>query len=282
MPDDLAMTEAEAKEFELMRDEAPVAEPAPQAPPAEAPKAEAAKEQPPKEPEAPKEKPTRLVPIDALHEEREKRKAFERRVAELEKAVSQPKPAAAPLDDIDENQDPLGAIARLKAEIRESKQREEEQRRAQEQMQEVSRRIGSRVQAYAQEHPEYPEQMQFLRQSRASELRTLGMSDDDIVRQIQQEELILGVQALQNDWDPGAKIAELAKLRGWKPKEPEKPAAQDAARLDRLEKGQRAAVSSSAGGGSGPEPDMTLERMLSLDGAAFEAAWNKHAKRLMA
>ena len=287
------MTEADTKEFELMRDDAPAPapDPAPQPDPKPDPDPKpAAADAPKPAPEAKTEKPTRLVPIDALHEEREKRKAHERRIAELERAVSQP-PKPATDEDIDEYQDPIAAIAKLKAEIRAGKEREEEAKRTEQQLSEVAQRVGTRIQAYKAEHPEYDEQIQFLRRSRFDELTELGFDQAAAIRQMQGEEIQIGIAALQNDWDPGAKIAKMAILRGWQPKAAPSPQVNGAAspaanpdaeaRLARLEKGQKAAVSSSSGGGSGPEADTTLEEGLRLKGAAFDAWWTKNAERLM-
>lgn len=287
MPDSMTMSDRETNEFELMRDDAPAPAPAPEPKPDPAP---AADPKPVADAPKPEAKPQRLVPLDALHEARGENKSLKARLAELEAKVAQPKPSAD--DDIDETQDPIGAIARLKAKIREGEERTAEQARVEGQMNEVATRVGERIKSYAAEHPEYPEQMSFLRQSRFDELTELGWERAAAIRQIQTEEMILGVQALQNDWDPGAKIAQLAKLRGWKVKDPEPgadpkpngevkadPAA--TAKLDRLERGQKAAMSSSSGGGSGPEADTTLEAGLKLEGAAFDSWWKKNAQRLM-
>lgn len=263
--------------------------------PAEKP-AELAK--PPEEQKPQAEKPAekkpeerqRLVPHAALHEERVKRQNLEKRLQELEAA----KPKTEAPQPIDETQDPLGAIAELRAKLKnyeDSQQQDQQQRAA---MEDLGRRVGARVQAYAAEHPEYPDQVKFLRQSRFEELQDLGYDDDAIVRQLMQEEVALGQRALETDRDPGEMVASMAKRRGWKPAEPEakteekpeeKPAAEAAAikeeiakteaKIDRLEKGQRAAKSPSKGGGDSPATELSLEAIANLDGAAFDAAFPK-------
>src|SRR5690242_1533901 len=55
-------------------------------------------------------KPVRMVPHEALHEERVKRQALEQRLKDLEAA--KPKPEAPKA--IDETQDPIGALAELR------------------------------------------------------------------------------------------------------------------------------------------------------------------------
>lgn len=286
--ENLDFSDSETKQFEAMMSgaEAP-ADPPPSEPPQqpeqppEQPKAEV---QPPAEPPkaAPEpEKPVRLVPHQALHEERELRKALQARLAALER------PAPQKAEEPDENQDPLGAIGHLKQRLDEYERREREQAEQAAFLNDLAGKIGSRVQAYAKEHPEYPEQVQFLRESRFRELKFLhpNAPDHAIAAQISQEEIALGQAAINDDQDPGEVISNLAKHRGWQPKAPEKPKAptgpsEDEKKLDRLARGHKAAVSPSNAGGGGPDPEMTLEKLASLDGAAFDAAFAKHGKRL--
>lgn len=291
MPDDI-MTETpeEAAGFAALQNETPIelvdagTEPQAKAEPEPKPDPE------PKSDPEPK-KPVRLVPHEALHEERVKRQALERRLAEFERAQQQPPPRqqAQPQagDDIDENENPLGAIAQLKARIRQRDEMDAEQTRISSENREIIQRMAPRVEAYAKEHPEYGDQFQYVRQSRASELELLGYPPHAIGQQIQAEEMALARQALANDLDPGEVIAKLATARGWRAKDPEpkkddpKPAEDATKKIERLQAGARIAKSSSTGGGSGPDPEMTLERLASLDGAAFDAAFAKHGARLM-
>jgi hypothetical protein len=268
--------------FEAMRDEAA---PAPEAP--ATPAAPAANDPPPAE-----RRPQRLVPHAALHEERTRRQQLEREIADLRSRVQQPQQPATPTRDpeeIDETQDPLGAIAQLKNYIKtghERARREHEERQA---VDALNTRVQARVNAYVAEHPEYPEQVKFLRASRGQELQDLGYSPQEIVRQIYQEEMALGARAIQLDMDPGEMVAKLAAGRGWKapaitdsPAAPAVPDAGATERIERLERGRRIAKSPSAAGGGAPAAELTLEQIANLDGAAFDKAFAAHAKRLMA
>jgi hypothetical protein len=70
--------------------------------------------------------------------------------------------------------------------------------------------------------------------------------------------------------------------RGWKAAAAAAtPAPTPEKKIEQLAKGQRAAVSSSGSGGGGADPEMTLAGLLALEGAAFDAAFEKHGKRLM-
>lgn len=290
--DMLTETPEEKAEIEAIRTEvaAPeVTKPAPEQAKPDPAKPEIVKPEPAK-PES------RLVPIHALHEARAEAKALKARLAELEKPA--PKPEAQVNEIPDETVDPIGALAALRRKIAAQEEDVRSQQETARQIGELSRQVSTRVTAYAAEHPEYLEQVAFLRNSRAGELRLLGHDDESIGRQINMEEMSLGKLAVDRDLDPGEMMANLAKHRGWQPKAPDpKPGAEtptpvateavkaaiveSEAKINRLERGQRAARSSSGGAGGGPTPEMTLEQIAELDGAAFDAAFPK-VKSLMA
>ncbi len=220
-------------------------------------------------------KPQRLVPHQALHEERTKRQALERQLKEIEARTTQAPPPEIP----DETKDPIGTITALRQEIERAKQ----ERAASYQMQQLASQVQSRIASYAQEHPEYIEQMQFLRKSRADDLRDLGHTDGEIGQIIAAEEMSLAKMAVDKDLDPGEMIAKFAVRRGWQAKAPPvldllippvvvPPAAAAAAQIDRLERGQRAATTSSRSGGESPRGEMTIEDIVKLNGKAFDDA----------
>lgn len=290
----LAETPEEKAGFESVRTETPIVE-APPEKPAELAKPE---EQKPAAEKPKAEERVRLVPHAALHEERERRKNLEKRLQELEQA----KPKAETPAELDEHTDPIGVIGQLKAKIAEQERQQREWEESQRTEQDIARRAGERINAYAAEHPEYKEQLQFLRQSRFEELRFLGQSPENAARQIEQEEKALARMALDDDMDPGEIVANLSRHRGWKPAAPDpnpdpkpgpaaRPAPQAAAikeeiakseaKIERLEKGQRAARSPSTGGGGAAENELSLEAIANLDGAAFDKAF-KNVKDLMA
>ncbi len=275
------LTPEESSQMDAMRteQEAPAAPPPPQPESAKGPPeppvttASPASEPPKPDPERP-----RTVPHTAFHEERMRRQALERELAELRRPKS---------EEPDETQDPIGAISRLKGKLQQYEQAQAEQQT----IAEIGRQVGARVQAYANDHPEYREQVQYLRQGRANELREMGYSDNDIGRQIEFEEIALGKRALDMDLDPGKMVSSLAKARGWQEKLAPPPAGAGAApaplpvtseimkavqeseqQVDRLQRGRRAARSSSGSGGAQVSAEMTLEQILELDGAAFDAA----------
>lgn len=278
MPDDpMTETPEDKAAIEAMQAEQPIelVQPETQEQPEQERAAETPQPQMKAEPEP--QKPVRLVPHQALHEERLRRQALEREIADLRK----PKPAQDA--EIDENENPIGALAALKAKLKAWEDRATEERTVVAESQEIVARMAPRVEAYAKEHPEYPDQVTFLRNSRATELQLLGHDPQSIARVVAQEEMALARHVLTHDLDPGDVMAQLATARGWQAKaETQKPAPaqKPEERIARLAKGQKAATSSSGGGGGGgaANDEMSIEDLLNLDGAAFDKAASTFVK----
>lgn len=277
----LKETPEEAAQFEAILNEQAAPEPAVEETPVEQkaeeqPKQEeAAKaEEPPKD-----DKPVKLVPHQALHEERERRKQLEQRIAQLEAAAQK---ASAP-EPIDPDVDPIAALK----EVREWKEQQVQQGQQAQQLREFSGRVQSEEAVWAAENPDYGEQITFLRESRANELAALGMGREQIGQQLMIEALQTADVAFRSGKNPGEVFTTLAVTRGWKAKEPEpekavkEPSKEAVEKVDRLARGQKAATSSSGSGGGAPDDEMTVEKLLALKGKAFDDAFEKHGKRLM-
>jgi hypothetical protein len=297
-PSFLAETPAETAEFEAVRDEKPIPEvaaPAPEpktAEPAKAPelaKVEPAKAaEPPKEPEKPK--PT-FVPHAALHEERLKRQALEKELADL-RAGQQPEPEKPA--EIDPETDPIAALK----EIREYQQKQREEGERQKQLTAFDQRVQAHEKDFADATPDYGDAVKFLREARAKQIADAYTA---VGRTITQQELgaILlhearstSNDALTNGKNPGEVFYTLAKSFGYtgkaaepaakvdppKAPDPEPPAKAAEEAIDRITRGQKAA--SKVGGGDPPAAngEITLETLATLEGAAFDKAFEKFSK----
>lgn len=280
---DLTETPEEKGLLEAIKTEQvpPEPEKAAEAAPAEEKPAEAAAEAKPAEPvKAPEKKPEerpRLVPQMALQEEREKRRELERRLAALEKP-----PAPAVPEVPDETTDPLGAIASLKAQIADFRKQQEEARNHAVVEQTYALKAQGWIEPYRAEHPEYDEQANYLYSFR---LKQLGIQYPQMAEPIRaqlanREAQEMFREAIDNDINPAELVAQHAIVAGWRAKEVEpakeaakapdpKPAVE---KIERLSKGQKAAVSSSGSGGGAERAEMTIEDLLELDGSAFDKA----------
>lgn len=271
---------------------APAPEPAKAAP--EAPKAEPAKAAEPEKPEAPKpdERP-KFVPHAALHEERLRRQALEKEVAEL-RAGRQPEPETPA--EIDPETDPIAALK----EIRDFQKRQKEETELQNNLRSFDSRVQAHEQDFAAATPDYGDAVAFLREARATQIKAaaeaLGkvITPQDIGAILLHEARTTSHEALTNGRNPGEVFYTLARSFGYNGKkaadpaptptpEPPAPAPQvlptkeAEATIDRITRGQKAA--SKVGGGEAPDADdMSLEVGAKLEGAAFDRWFDKFSK----
>lgn len=292
MPLNLTESDADAAAFSAMREgtltaepePAPQPEPEPEAAPA-APAAKAAEPEPAKPAEPPAKKPE-FVPHAALHEERVKRQALERELAELRAKAGQPQPKT----EIDPEADPLGALR----ELREFKKSVEQQTLQQQEMQQFTQRVMAHEADFAAATPDYAKAVEHLRSARAAELRALGVPEPQIQMQLHGEALQTAQFAFQNGKNPGEVFYALAKTRGYNPdavKEPEPapvPAPEAAPapaaaveKLERIARGQKAGRPTAGAGGGAPAGELSLEDGVKLEGAAFDKWFEANARRLM-
>lgn len=254
------------------------------------------------EPEAPKEaegeqpkQPSgKTVPLEALHEERSKRKENEKRARDLElenvrfrerfnvlKEFST-KPEAERVVAPDPETDFVGAIKhqgktleQIQQELNQRKQADEESKATSE----LVKQYSASAAEFARETPDFSAAYTHLLTSRQSELQTLGYSAADIHQQLQQEELSIAQIALQNGKSPAQVIYDLAKQRGYAKKE----AADATAKLDNIERGQAANKSLTTAGGAAGDAEMTAEQLVKMPNDEFLAWIDKNpakARRL--
>lgn len=254
---------------------------------------------------APQQPRQQMVPHQALHEERERRKEAEARARTLEERtnlllqrIGQPQPAVAPPQSVapgetplpDLNVDPVGHIVgmlqRQQAEI--TRLREGETQRQQGASQaNIIQQIQHHAQASEQEFristPDYDRAVQHLVERRSAELAAVGYSPAQRTQMIQQEAFFTAAQAVQTGRNPAAVIYEIARMRGYQNSPPAAPAPQAAAapaqqapapavdpgeRLAAIAAGQQQARTLGAARGSGSAP-MTAQRLIEMPDAEF-------------
>jgi hypothetical protein len=225
----------------------------------------------------PPEKQDRTVPLKALQEERQKRAELERRIAMLEQLRTQPQEPEQAEEEIDEHTDPIGALTKTRQELAELKRAREQEVYVQQLNQ-----IASRAEAeFSQKTPDYTQARDFIRQGRAKELQMFGVPNDQIPVIIANEERQLVQAALQQRRNPAEVVYEIAKARGHGVQAappPVQPAAPDPVAKTELQAAKQAVAPSVSSGGKPPKGELTPEALLNLNGAAFDAAWNKMFK----
>lgn len=283
MADFLTESAEDKAAFDQMRadDSAPVVEEATEATetpaePVEAPETEEKRDE------------NKVVNLGALHEERQRRQEFQRKAQELESKVSEMERAfqemskrlnpEEPIPDFDEN-----PAENLKAQIAAAQKRleaiESQGKQSQEQTQqrENFNRFVNQYQAqaaqFAQKQPDFMEAYQHIRAVRRQQLEAVGYTDPaGLEGMLQQEELQIAGKAFQDGVNPAERLYALAKQLGYSGKQAEN-------KLQTIAEGQTKGRSLSGPSGSpGDNAPMTLERLSKLEGAEFDAAFEKWAK----
>jgi antitoxin (DNA-binding transcriptional repressor) of toxin-antitoxin stability system len=242
----------------------------------------------------------RFVPHQALHAERERRKATEtelgtyrekmaradERLAVLNELMSKPEAQSPKVSEqpIDPEQDPIGAlkqsyakIAALEKQLTESTKTVEER--------ESARAMVSAYQndaaRFVQEKPEFRDAYVHLMTGRHRELEAMGMTDAaERNRFIANEERQLVASAFQSRRSPAQMLYSLAVARGFShtPSAPAPAQPNHAAKIEAIAKGQRAAgVSLSAAGGSAGE-GLTAAALADMSEEEFSAVAAKLGK----
>jgi hypothetical protein len=276
----------------------PVAE-EPQEPKAERPRDETGKfkkEEPKEEVEAKKEDEPKqsMVPHGALHEEREKRKKFEREFNEL-KAQSEaerkrneerwaqmmerlnPKPQAPSVE-----QDAVGHFQHKTAELErqlQATQQETAQIRQlnaqQAEWQRFTQAYSQAVHEYASRTPDYLAAHTHFLNALKAEIQATGYEPMQANHIAMQQEAAIVAKAFQDGVNPAERIYAISKMRGYA--QPQQQVAQDpkagAEKLEKIDQGQRASAATVSGGG---KPKMTWQDIASMSDDDFKKFdWDK-------
>lgn len=247
---------------------------------AEAPAEEAQPEKAADAPEKPADKPPpKYVPLEALHEEREKRKDLQRQVAaireDFQRMLQQRRePEKPPIPD--PQQDAFGHLDQRLKPLEQAVQQTEAQRQQQAQEQAVISAYAAHAQQYAAANPEAQPAYTAWVSGRIAELKAAGYDDTAAARLQQQEEFAIAYRALQEGENPMGRIHAMAKARGWKPEAAKATAMDAGAKVAQIAKG--VAASKAPTGGTAPEPD-SLEALAEMDEAEFVKNWDRIINR---
>lgn len=251
------MTTDETKQMDDLRKTDSESQDIPEETPAET-KAEPAEGEP-----KPEQKNT-MVPHAALEEERQRRKAAEKKAQEaeqnqarlderlnlinqaLEKNNKKPETSNEPIDP---EKDAMGAVKMTMEEVKQLKQFKENIENNQKTAQQIGA-VTSRAMELEREFitttPDYTEASNYLIASRRGELAALGYNDQQIQQQIYQESLTIAVTSMQQGKNPSEVIYNVAKLRGYAKKDAPanngqtQPTQSEAEKLARIAEAQKA------------------------------------------
>lgn len=258
----------------------------------------------------PRGKDGKFVPHQALHKERERRKATEaelmtvrerqaradERLAVLNEILSQgdsPAPgqrqAQQPAQKIDAATDPLGALEQALEKIR-NLESEITNSKTQTQERESARAMQSAYQndavRYLQEKPEFRDAYQFLIRQRHAELEAMGVSDARERNEfIANEERGLVAQAFQSRRSPAQMLHNLAIARGFSftPPQQERELAQQqkidpVKKIEAIANGQKTAGASLSGAGGTSGEGLTTAALADMSEEEFASVLSKLGK----
>ena len=268
--------------------------------PAAEPSQEAAPEVPAVEGQVEKveEKPPaadKFVKIQALHEERHKRKASDSRAIEAERkaAVLEDRwnqlmamqQASQQQQNLPDPNDPLAVMEhnqKLTAqELHNLKQRQahdDYQRQQHNQQEQLVTWAQSKAAEFAQEAPDFNDAYGFMRQKRHAEFTAMGLDPGRVAQGLHNDELWVFAHAAQTGKNPAQIIYDMAVANGYK-----KGAAKvtPEQKMQTLQKGVEASKTLGAGGApaGNPTPEQIAD-MSESDFADFKAKLAKQGKRL--
>lgn len=233
------------------------------------------------EPTEEKPRAEKVVPLQALHEERYKNRELKGEITRLRQEQAQrDELLARRLEMLEASrqprqerpQDPFEGlqydVERINKHLEASSRQQSEvaqREAAQRQQVEFANRVRSEVMrseaAYVQTHPDYYEAAQHLGEARSMELRALGLSPAEIHETLQMEAMQLAVNTAQRGLDTAEIVYELASAKGYKPK----PKSDE--KLETLKKGVAAAQSLGSGGAA--KEKITLESLAKMSEDEF-------------
>lgn len=235
--------------------------------------------------ETSEEKPSRTVPIGALHEEREKRRQLQAKIEQMEATFhkmmerigQQPQPTAPAPTTAPEPQIPAydeDPVAHLKARIDQLTQLStgtHQQIQQQTAMTKFVDALGTLENQMRTTTPDYDAAIDFAKRSRDAELAALGYAPEARAEMMRQEILGTAAYCMQRGQNPVEAFYNYAKVRGWSgPNGAPKPApVQVAKKLATVAKAQSAGKALPRGG-TAPSAAKTLEELATMDDKDFD------------
>lgn len=256
--------------------------------PAEDPKLEVAKQE--------EAKPEKVVPLAALHEERQRRKELQAEIARerqdqaakqavIQERLNQMWAAQNPgpqFRDPNSDPDPLAAMQHNQNltvqqlnELKQQRQVEEAQARQRHHTQQLVGWARHQANEYAQEAPDFGAAYQHMMTARRGELEAMGLHPQQVAATLEENELWVFQTAAQRGVNPAEMIYNMAKAAGYA-KQVEKPAAEASEqKIATLQKGVAASKTLGASASNGKP---TAEQIAAMTDDEF-AEFKKTLKR---
>lgn len=248
-----------------------------------------------------KDNPGKFVRHGAFHEERERRKEFQRlyeqerianaeRNARLEERLSilqrQFEPAQQP-----QPQDPIQTLQELQQWRQQTETQNQQTVAEQRQYMALKNAVDQHEAEFVKEHADYYEAIDFARQARDKELEIFGFPPNVRQQIIMDDIKAISIGALQQGRSPAQVFYDFAKMRGFTGKQHEvQPSPLDnaakamtdaASKLGKIAAGQSAGKSLGAAAGAATGGPLTLEAVANMSNEDFAKISKSEWRKLM-
>ena len=208
------------------------------------------------------EKKQKLVPLPALHEEREKRRRLAEKLkeAEIQRArleerwniiLQQQQQAAQKAQETkipDPEEDPITAVKMMQQQVEQMTAAQQQQMALQQQQQQIQQALAL-AESEAAKYREkvnselgegvYDEAFRHVWNGRLAEIKSFGYNDQQAEAALQAEAQQIMLQAVQSGRNPGEILMEIAKARGFSPERAKANAEEPQSKAETIERGQR-------------------------------------------
>lgn len=264
---DTELTDEEKAQFEAIKNDKPIEEEK------EEEKSDDVSAQEKEEAPQAKEPERKTVPLEALHEERLKRKELQKRLDELsekfaradERAQILGKPKETPPPDPEE--DPIGHQAwraqQIEKQLQErTKTDEEDRKKLARELENIKYKqfIDHQERNFERSNPDYEHALKHFVKSQRDMLQDIGLEEEEIQREIDSELARIVNTAVEKRKNPAEAVYKMAQRLGYKKPEPKK--------LEQIEKGVKASASLSTAQGK-THSTLTAETLAEMSDEEF-------------
>ena len=236
-----------------------------------------------------KVKEEKVVPLAALHEERNALKQLQQEIARqremmekvnqrLEVLMNPKQPEPDRSDPVQYLDHKIGQVSEQTRQLLEQQQRVQAEQQQQQYFGQLAQRINTSEAAFAQETPDYVEAVKYLDTARVRELMVFGIPQEQAAMQAAQERVQAALQWAHSGQNPAQIAYEFAKARGYAPKTAQvQVSAQD--KIAAQQKGVAAAKSLGSGGATTGK--LTAEALANMSDEEFAALSDAQFRKAM-
>lgn len=222
-------------------------------------------------PEIKEDKVEKVVPLAALHEERQKRKELQQQMQQDRERILRMEQVFQRMQQPEKETDPVKQLSEKTEKLEQKLTEQERGQEYQRYIQSLVTKYQASAEAFSKEQPDFGNAYKFLISQRQEEYVAAGYTREQAKQFVEQDEIAIVDKAYKDEVNPGERIYNIAKSRGY---QKEVPKEKEEKTVEQIEKGLQANKTLSNASGK-TQTTMTLESLLELEGAEFDKAWEK-------